>query len=44
MIPGSKLNFSNMNGINDDFDYNTLGTFQKTGAGLTDTTVHTAGG
>lgn len=43
-IPGSVLKFSNVNGINNDFDYNVLGTFQKTGMGLTDTTVHTAGG
>ena len=44
-VVGTKIGITNYNATtNDDRDYLTYGLFQRTGTGLSDTTVHTSGG
>lgn len=44
-LPGTHIRYTNLNGTtNNDSGYLTYGYFQRTGTGLSDTTVHTAGG
>ena len=42
-VPGTLLRIDNVTATNDDRTYGTYGMTQRTGTGLTDTTVHTAG-